>query len=247
MPAARTQPAQIDRPVVWVMGASRGIGAEIALQFASVGCMVCCSSRSREHLQVLKKRITWSGGDAEIFPCDITRRDSINKTSSLIYRRYRKIDVLINNAGITVFKDFLHTTVEQFDDIINTNLRGPILCTKSVLPDMVKRRSGWIINVLSNAALKAFEGSAVYTATKAGLLGFSRVLREETRKSNIKVISIIPGATETGMWSLKDRKRYRHRMMNAKSVAEAILSIYLMPPDVVADEILLRPMFGDID
>ena len=155
--------------------------------------------------------------------------------------------MLVNNAGVTVFKDFLHTSLKSFDTIVATNLRGPILCIKQVLPKMVRRRSGWIINVLSNAAVRIFEDSAAYTASKAGLLGFSRVLREETRKSNIKIINVMPGATETGMWSPADRKNYRHRMMKAKSVAETIVTVYQMPPDVVADEMILRPVEGDID
>ena len=247
MSASRTLPVEFDRPVVWVVGASRGIGAEIALQFASIGCIVCCSGRSLTGLRAVKKRILSFGGEAELFPCDITRPGSIKNAFSRIVSRYKKIDILINNAGITVFKDFFHTSLEEFDAILDTNLRGPVLCTKAVLPQMIKRNRGWIVNILSNAAIKAFEDSAAYTASKAGLLGFSRVLREEMRQNNIKVISIIPGATETEMWSAGARKKYRKRMMSAKGVAETVLSVYLTPPDVVVDEILLRPIQGDID
>jgi short-subunit dehydrogenase len=79
------------------------------------------------------------------------------------------------------------------------------------------------------------------------VLGFSRVLREELKRANIRVVSVVPGATETTMWSPAQRKRHRHRMMSAKSVAEAVVAVYRMPPDVVVDEIRLRPMLGDID
>lgn len=240
-------PSSIHRPVVWVVGASRGIGAEIALQFASIGCTVCLSSRSMRRLVELRKRIVNLGGEADVFPCDVTSRGSVKSTFSRIQQRYHAIDVLINNAGVTVFKDFQHTSIEKTDEILQTNLRGPLLCVKNVLPAMIARRSGWIMNIISNAALKTFEDSAAYTATKAGLLGFSRVLREETRKYNIRVVSIIPGPTETEMWSRRDRKRFRYRMMSAKSVAEAILAVYQMPPDVVVDDIHLRPILGDID
>jgi short-subunit dehydrogenase len=156
------------------------------------------------------------------------------------------VDVLVNSAGITVFKTFLNTTPDEFRDILATNLYGPIVCTKAVLPTMVKRRRGWIFNILSNAAIKTFEGSAAYTAAKAGMHGLGRVLREELRASNVKVINVIPGATDTEMWSPRDRGKHGHRMMKAKSVAETVLSVFHMPDDIVVDEIVLRPMMGDI-
>ncbi len=247
MPRRRLRPESVYRPVVWIVGASRGIGAETAVQFSSVGCTVCLSSRSTVRLAAVKNRIEQLGGEAEVFPCDVTRPASIDKAFTRIRRRYGAVDVLINTAGVTIFRDFLHTSVRTTEEILRTNLHGPLHCVRCVLPSMVARRRGWIINVASNAAVKTFEDSAVYTSTKAGLLGFSRVLREETRKYRIRVVSIIPGPVETGMWSRNDRKRYRHRMMSAKGVAESILAVYQTPPDVVVDEIHLRPMMGDID
>ncbi len=241
------RPARVERPVVWVVGASQGIGAEIARQFASIGCIVCLSSRSRSLLLKVQRNITTLGGHAAVYPCDVTRIKSVQRTYAAICDDHGQIDVLVNSAGITVFSDFLHTSNKMVEGIVDTNLRGPIYCTKCVLPAMSKRRHGWIFNILSNAAVKSFENSAIYTATKAGLFGFSRVLREETRRMNVKVVNVIPGATETSMWSREQLKRYRHRMMSARSVAEAVLSVYQMPPDVVVDEILLRPMLGDVD
>ncbi len=238
---------EMHRPVVWVVGASRGIGREIAKQFAFVGCVVCLSGRNRNELSSAVKEITTRWGRAYSFPCDITLQRSVFSTAQSILKRVGEIDVLVNNAGVTVFKTFLATTPQEFKNILTTNLYGQILCTKAVLPSMVKRRSGWIFNILSNAAIKTFEGSAAYTATKAGMHGLGKVLREEVRAYNVKVVNVIPGATETEMWSGGDRKKHGHRMMKAKSVAEAVLSVYQMPDDVVVDEIVLRPMKGDIE
>jgi short-subunit dehydrogenase len=235
------------RPVVWIVGASRGIGAEIARQFAMIGGYVILSGRTMSQLRTLQKHIASQGGDAVVQLCDCTKEPSVKNAAAAVIRRYGRIDVLINNAGITSFKYFDTTAIAEFDAIIGTNLRGPVLCMHYVLPGMMHRKKGWIINILSNAAVKAFEGSAAYTASKAGLLGFTRVLREEMRRHNVKVVAVLPGATETTMWSKKARDRYGSRMMKAKSVAEAVLAIYQMPPDVVADEILLRPIQGDID
>ena len=235
------------RPVVWVVGASRGIGKEIAKEFASIGCEVCCSGRNHKELRTVVREIDSQGGNANLFPCDITKPADIGKTIRAIRQNIGDVDVLINNAGITVFKTFLRTSSKEFSAIIKTNLEGQVGCIRAVLPSMVKRKKGWIISVLSNAALKTFEASSAYTASKAGMLGLSRVLREEMRQFNIKVINIIPGATSTAMWSASDRKKYKNRMMTAKGVAEAVLAVYQMPDDVVTDEILLRPIKGDID
>ncbi|HZY10658.1 MAG TPA: SDR family oxidoreductase [Bacteroidota bacterium] len=245
---ARTPPkVDLYRPVVWVVGASRGIGREIAKHFASIGCEVCLSSRSERDLHKVAKEITSLGGRANIFPGDFSEEHEILKTAKRILKTFQHIDVLINNAGITVFKSFLDTTIDEFDDIIDSNLEGPIICIKAVLPSMIKQKKGWIVNILSNAAVKTFEGSAAYTATKAGLQGVSRVLREEMKPFNIKVTSVIPGPVDTNMWSASMRKKHAHRMITAKSVAETILSIYQLPDDVVVDEIIIRPLLGDID
>ncbi|HLB00797.1 MAG TPA: SDR family NAD(P)-dependent oxidoreductase, partial [Bacteroidota bacterium] len=116
----------------------------------------------------------------------------------------------------------------------------------AVLPDMIRRKRGSIFNILSNAAVKTFEGSSAYTATKAGLLGLGRVLREELRTRDVRVHNILPGATDTAMWSPSDRKKHRPRMMSPSGVAAAVVSAYLMPPDVVVDEMVIRPITGDI-
>ncbi len=246
MPAARKKTTVVQRPVVWVVGASRGIGAEIARQFASVGCQVWLSGRSVRGLRAVQRRIADEGGRASVVRCDVRRLSSIRQASRSIFSASGRIDILINSAGVTVFRNVLKTTAAEIDDILATNLRGPISCVKNVLPSMVKRRSGCIVNILSNAAVKTFEESAAYTAAKAGMLGFSRVLREELRHANVKVVNVIPGATETEMWSRADRRKYGRHMMRARSVAEAVLAVVQMPPDLVVDEIILRPIFGDV-
>jgi len=236
----------IHRPVVWVTGASRGIGREIARQFAFLGCEVCLSSRNRKRLESASKEIIKLGGRAHVFPLDVTSQKSIPLVVKQIQKKVGQVDVLINNAGITVFKTFIDTTLGEFNNIIQTNLNGPIECIKAVLPGMIKRKNGWIINIVSDAAIKTIEGSSAYTASKSGLLALGKILREEVRQFNIKVVNVLPGAASTDMWNPKMRKKYSYRMMKAKSVAEAILSVYQMPDDVVVDEIVVRPVLGDL-
>jgi len=237
----------IRRPVAWVTGASRGIGREIAKQFASIGCEVCLSARSKERLSSAVKEIVKLGGRAHSFPCDVSSVRVVSNTARCIQREVGRIDLLVNNAGITVFKSVLSTSLSDFEKVLATDLFGQIACVKAVLPGMIKRRQGWIINILSNAAVKTFEGSSAYTAAKSGMLGFAKVLREEMRRYGVKVINVIPGPVETHMWSASDRKKYSGRMMTARSVAEAVLSVYQMPGDAVVDELIIRPILGDID
>jgi len=234
------------RPVVWVVGASRGIGKAISTELASAGCTLCLSGRNRQTLASVAKEIAGTGGMASVHPCDLSRSASVSRAAASILRRYGRIDVLVNNGGITVFKSFAATTMTEFDGIIATNLRGPVACIKAVLPGMVKRRDGLIINILSTAAVKTFTGSSAYTATKAAMLGLSNVLREELRASHVRVVNVLPGATETEMWSAASRRRHGRKMMRARSVAETVLAVFQLPADVVVEEILLRPVHGDV-
>ncbi len=245
--AQRPDPAGFHRPVVWVVGASRGIGRAVASHFASIGGILCLSARSTARLRTAVREISRDGGEAYSYPCDISKYRSAAAAAGRIRSERGDIDVLVNCAGITVFKSFLNTSLAEFTAIVETNILGQVACVKAVLPSMVRRREGWVFNILSNAAIKTFGGSAAYTTTKAGMLGFGRVLREETKDLGVKVISIMPGATETEMWSHATRRRYSRRMMRPSSVAEAVLAAYRMPADSVLDEIVVRPLKGDIE
>jgi short-subunit dehydrogenase len=237
----------VSRPVVWITGASRGIGKEIAKQFASLGFIVCLSSRNKKALLKTADEIKSLGGTAHVFPMDVTRYKSIPVIHKKIKNKVGAVDIIVNNAGLTSFRSFLGTSGHLVQGIIGTNLIGPLVILKEVLPSMVKRKKGWIFNIISMVARKTYEGSSVYTASKAGLLGFGRVIREELRYHGIRVINIIPGATETEIWHPKVRKKHAWRMMKAKSVAEAVLAAYQMSDDAVADEIVIRPVLGDIN
>ncbi len=246
MASRGTTPETVSRPVVWVVGASSGIGREIARSFAAIGATVCVSGRRRVLLERLRREIEAAGGRAFSVPFDVTDPRKTAAAWKTVRRKAGPVDVLVNNAGVTVFKSFADTSLAEFHAIVATNLLGPVGCLKTVLPGMIRRRRGWVFNILSNAAVKTFEGSSAYTAPKAGLLGFGRVLREELSTHNVRVVNILPGATDTRMWSPGVRKKYRSRMMSASGVADAVVSAYLMPADVVVDEMIIRPVGGDI-
>ena len=233
-------------PVVWVTGASRGIGAAIARSFAAAGSHVVLSGRDVAALRRNAEQIRRLGGAASIVRCDVGREKNVRIAREAISRKLKRIDVLVNNAGITYFKAFEKTTVKDFDRLVATNLRGVFLCTKSVLPAMLTRRKGVIINIVSVSATTTFENSSAYSATKAGVLAMSRSLRAEVRNKGVRVIDVLPGAVETAMWDSRERKKYHTRMMQPDDVAEVVLSTVRQPDRVLVEEVVIRPVGGDL-
>jgi short-subunit dehydrogenase len=232
--------------VVWITGASTGIGKEIANEFSKSGHIVIVTGRRKSRLVSIAGEIKFAGREAAALVCNVSSERSVQKTSKKIKELYGRIDVLVNNAGITVFKTFQDTKTTDFDNIIDTNLRGSLLCTKYVLPIMLKKKKGHIINIISVAANTVLENSAVYSASKAGLLAMTNVLREEVRKKNIKISNVLPGPVETPMWDSRSRQMYKNRMLTAQDVAKAVVNIYNQPKKVLIEDIIIRPIKGDI-
>jgi short-subunit dehydrogenase len=230
---------------IWITGASSGIGKAVALEFAKIGCNVFISARRTQELERLKDEAGKQEDNIFIFPCNVASQTNVDQTVKKITNEF-ELNCLINNAGVTSFKNAIDNSVNEINDIINTNLLGSIYSTKSVLPTFIKNESGTIINILSVVVDKTFTRSSLYAASKMGLLGYSNSLREEVRKHNIRVINVIPGATETSMWSQEIRKEKGELMMNPESIAHLIVSAYLQKDNLVIEEIMLRPITGDL-
>lgn len=230
---------------IWINGASSGIGKAAAKEFARTGSKVFISSRRKSELDRLNKELEEEKLSAEVFPCNIASYSNVEQTVKKIYAS-GKIDCLVNNAGITSFKTAEDNSINEIDDIIHTNLLGAIYSIKSVLPKMIENKSGTIINILSVVTKKVFTKSSAYAASKNGLLGYTNSLREEVRKYNIRIINVIPGATKTAMWSSEVREEYGGRMMSADEIAQVIVWLYLQKGNLVTEEIVLRPILGDL-
>ncbi len=232
--------------VVWVTGASTGIGFDIAKAFAKTGHVVVATGRRKSRLVSLVNEIKFAGHEAYAFVCDVHSERSIISTKNKILERCGTIDILVNNAGVTSFKSFVETKSPEFDNIIKTNLRGSFLTARTVLPVMMKKKRGHIINILSITASAVFTDSAAYSASKAGLSALFNVLRAEVRKFNIKVSNILPGAVDTAMWSQASRLKYQKRMMTTKEVADIVVAVASQPKKVVIEEVTIRPIKGDL-
>ncbi|MDP4115319.1 MAG: SDR family oxidoreductase [Bacteroidota bacterium] len=228
-----------------ITGASSGIGKAAAKEFARTGFKIFTIARRINELNRINDELEKEKISVETFPCNVASATNVEQVIKKIVAENR-IGCLINNAGITSFKPALDNSVKDITDIISTNLLGSIYNIKYLLPHFIKNEGGTIINIISTAARKLFTESSAYTASKMGLLGYTDVLREEVRKHNIRVINVLPGATDTSMWSVEDRKEHSHRMMTADDVARTLVWLFLQQGNLVTEEITIRPIAGDI-
>lgn len=233
------------KKAVWITGASSGIGKALALKFAKNGIHVLGIARRIDLLNEIKKEL---GEFAAFFVChrlDVSDFSLVNEFYQKISSEYN-VECLINNAGTTSFKNAIDNSIQEIEEIIQVNLLGSIYSIKTVLPEMLERKSGTIINILSVVTQKIFISSSAYSASKSGLHAYTKVLREEVRDKNIRVINVSPGATATSIWQEGVLQKYSERMMSAEAIAELIYQVYSEKSNLVSEELVLRPIKGDL-
>ncbi len=226
---------------VFITGSSSGIGKALARKFNAEGFFVFLASRNVKDLKILQNELKFAE-NSKIIEFDVRNYAQVFSQIKSLSENF-SIDYLINNAGITVFKSVENTSINEIDDILLTNLNGVIYTTKAILPFMLEKQSGTIVNILSIAAEKIYTESSVYSASKAGLLAFGNVLREEVRNQNIRVINVLPAAVATPIWHPKSLEKSGKKMMKTEDLAEFIF-INLVENSVVAEEITFRSIYG---
>jgi short-subunit dehydrogenase len=234
-------------PTILITGASQGIGAAIAAVFAKElrHARLALVARSEKNLAKVAANCRRLGArSAEIFPCDVTSEAEVAVMGKAVLAHFKTVDVLINNAGIFRAAPFLTTSVADFDEIVAANLRSVFLVSKQFVPAMARRKRGDVFNMSSIAGLAAYPQSAAYCAGKFGVVGLSRVMREELKTSGVRVTVVCPGATASPSWS-KSQVPIQ-RLMPAADVARAFFDIYKMSRRTVVEEIVLRPQLGDL-
>ena len=182
-----------------VTGASQGIGKTTAELFSKSGAHVVCIARNEDKIKNLANTISKNGHSASYNTCDISDGDLFQNTIKSVINDYGKIDILINNAGITRDSLVLRMKNHQWDEVLNTNLNGAFYATKSVLRSMMKNKYGRIINITSIVGLQGNSGQSNYSASKAGLIGFSQSVAKEVASRGITINCIAPGWIETEM------------------------------------------------
>lgn len=236
-----------NKMVIWITGASRGIGWAITRKLYDTDALLALSAKTKHSFKNKQKELA-SHKNVNIFPCDVSKQEEVIDIYSKITKNIGAVDILINNAGVASFKPFDELTIDDYYSMINTNLFGTFLTTKSVIPSMIERKKGIILNIISVAAEKTFKGSALYSASKAGVLAMSRSMREDLRDKGIKVINILPGATETDLWSDNSRIKYNWRMMNPDNLADTVVDVLQksMNDNYMIEEVTIRPQLGDL-
>lgn len=183
--------------VVIVTGAGQGLGAGCAKEFAEQGAHVVLVGRTKSKLDVITREIREAGGKAIAYRCDVGDHKDVNDVFSSIEKDLGKVDVLINNAAVHKSMPVLDTSVEDWDMIIRINLSGTFYCIKSVLPGMIDRQYGKIINISSNSAKYFYPGFGAYASSKGGQVSLTRILSEEVKQHNINVNAVYLGMTNT--------------------------------------------------
>jgi 3-oxoacyl-[acyl-carrier protein] reductase len=185
-----------------VTGAGRGIGHAIAARLASEGARVACVSRSEENAKRTAGELNKARAEsAKAYAVDVADHGAVQKVGAQILEDFGKIDILVNNAGVTRDNLAMRMSIEDWDTVINTNLRGAFNFTQSILRAMIKQRGGRIINITSVIGLIGNAGQTNYAASKAGLIGFTKSLARELASRNITVNAVAPGFITTDMTS----------------------------------------------
>ena len=235
----------MNNKVAIITGASTGIGKYVSIELSKREYTVILISRNKQKLQSVKNIIDKLENNCLIIESDISKESSIEYIFSQL-KSYNSIDVLINNAGLGIFNKIENTTYSDWDNQINTNLKGSFMMTKNIVPMMIKNNDGKIVFINSIAGLKPYPYSSAYVASKYGLRGFSSSIREELREHNIKVISIHPGAVDTPFWNKIKGDFPREKMLSSKDIAISIVNAILSPNNLVQEEIVIRTTAGDL-
>ena len=218
--------------IALVTGSSRGIGAVIARKMASAGAKVALNYNASVDAAIeVRDSIASTGGEAMIIAGDVSDENQAEQTIKAVVREFGRIDILVNNAGIHRDRLLLRMTPDDFDQVLQVNLRGAFLCTKYVMPHLIRQHYGRVINMSSVVGLTGNPGQANYAAAKAGLIGFTKAVAREVASRNVTVNAVAPGYIATGMvedLSEEQQKQILERIPmgrfgTSEDVAETIL------------------------
>ncbi len=229
-----------------VTGAGQGIGAAIARRFARAYPTSSLSllARNEERLRGVAGDCSNIGASVHIYPCDVTDSRAVASACRALLGDSGTPTVCVNNAGAFQPGGILDTTPEQFRQQLDVNLTGAFLVTSNLVPKMISAGSGHVIFIASVASIRGYPSGIAYCASKHGLLGLARALREETKQTGIRVTSLLPGATYTASW--QGSGVTEDRLMPAEDIAEAVLAAHQMSKRTVVEEMILRPQLGDV-
>ena len=231
--------------LIIVTGGTKGIGRAIIEKFAAAHFDIFTCARTENDLKVLKGEVEGKYKVKLLYQAaDLSNREDVSAFAKAVLETGRPIEVLVNNAGY--FEPGLITEEREgaLEKMVETNLYSAYHLTRSLIGSMKKEETGYVFNICSVASLFAYPNGGSYSISKFALLGFSKVLREETKPFGLRVTAVIAGAALTASWANPDLPR--SRFMKPEDVAESIFGAYSLSPQSVVEELIIRPQLGDI-
>jgi len=240
---------RLNSKVAIVTGGSRGIGREIALALAGEGATVVLAARSADALNEAAQLVRRAGGQAETVVTELAAEESIRNLVRVTQERFGRLDILINNAGITHSAKFDQTRTEDLDRCWAINARAPFILCREALPLLRRAEAAFIVNIASVVGVKGYPLQSAYTASKHALRGMTMSLAEELRGTNIRVHVVCPGAVDTGMVGNVRPDIKTTDLIAPAEVAELVLYLVTRTGKAVVDELHIRraaaaPWFG---
>lgn len=234
------------KKTIVITGGTKGIGKALVKVFAAKGFDVVTCSRNQGDLDHLKREVESSipAVRIHVFQADISRKAEVDRFITFVESLRRPVDVLVNNAGIFLPGQVSNEAEGIFEKMIHTNLFSAYHLTRGLIAGMMERKSGHIFNICSTASITPYINGGSYCISKYALYGMSKVLREEMKPHDVKVTSVLPGATFTASWEGTDIPP--SRFMKPEDVASSIWNAYEMSALTVVEEIIIRPQLGDI-
>lgn len=227
--------------VAVVTGGTAGIGLAIARALGREHASVAICSRAESRVKSALKTLSGEGVQVVGTPCDVTDPKSVEAFAGFVTRTLGQPAVLVNNAGIGRFSPLDEMSADDWDAVIATNLRGPFLVTRALLPPMKAAGEGAIVNIASLAGRNGIAGGTAYCASKHGLLGFAKALMFEVRRHNIRVITVCPGSVATDFSGPTHASTKSDRALRPEDVADAVVATLMLPERAMVSELDIRP------
>ena len=223
--------------VAVITGAGSGIGEAIAKALSNNGVSVALAGRNEDKLQAVAQQLNV---DTKVIPTDVTKKDSVDQMLQVVKGHFGKVDIVVNSAGQSLSSKITDYDVEQWDTMIDVNVKGTLYVLQAALPYLLNQSSGHIINIASISGFEVTKSNAVYSATKAAIHTITQALEKELARTGVKVTSISPGMVESPMtehMDFGDRKK-----LETRDIAEAVVYTLTQPSHVNVNEVTVRPV-----
>jgi NAD(P)-dependent dehydrogenase (short-subunit alcohol dehydrogenase family) len=227
---------------ILVTGGGRGLGAAICEVLAGEGANVFVGERDPDLAESTARNLRDRGMSADAVVMDVGSAEQVNEALKRMHDRYGRVDAVVNNAAIDVTAPIDEISIEDWDRVVRTNLRGPFLVTRAAVAYMREQRGGHIVNVVSTASKRAWPNASAYHTTKWGLLGFSHAMHAELRPHGIKVSAVLPGGMRTPFLMDRFPDIDPNNLQDPRNVAQAVRFVLTMPEETVIPEVMVLPM-----